>query len=106
MGTHGRARVAAGSPPGGVRAGECGQGVNPPESWRVPLSGLALPGFGHESFVVDGRHAVAGAVPAAQVVEVDDPGGDLESGLGAGGEPVAVDVLDLDGGVEGFGGGV
>lgn len=28
--------------------------VNPPESWRVPLCGLALPGFGHEAFVVDG----------------------------------------------------
>ena len=43
-------------------------------------------------------------MPAAGVVEVHDPGRDLQSGLGPGAEPVLVDVLDFDDRVEGFGG--
>ncbi len=39
-------------------------------------------------------------VPASGVVEVDDPRGDLDAGLGAGRVAVPVDVLDLDRGVE------
>jgi hypothetical protein len=27
--------------------------VNTPESWRAPLSGFALPGLSHKSFVID-----------------------------------------------------
>jgi hypothetical protein len=45
-------------------------------------------------------------VTSAGVVEVDDPGGDLDAGLGAGAEPLPVDVFDLDGGVERLRGGV
>jgi hypothetical protein len=29
-------------------------GVNPQKSWRVPLCGFVLSGFGHVSLVVDG----------------------------------------------------
>jgi hypothetical protein len=45
-------------------------------------------------------------VSASCVVEIDDPGCDLDSGFGAGGEVLAVDLFDLEGGVECFGGGV
>src|SRR6266508_2033918 len=41
-------------------------------------------------------------MPASGVVEVDDPGRDLQACLGSGAEPVPVDVLHLDGRVEGF----
>jgi hypothetical protein len=49
---------------------------------------------------------VADGVPTVPVVEVGDPGGDLDPCLGAGAEPPTVDVLDLDGGEGGLGDGV
>src|SRR2546421_10486819 len=45
-------------------------------------------------------------MPAAVVVEVGDPGRDLQPGLGAAAELTAVDVLDLDGREGGLGHGV
>nr|WP_229699462.1 hypothetical protein [Nonomuraea glycinis] len=45
-------------------------------------------------------------MPAASVVEVGDPGGDLQTGFGPRREVVLVDVFDLESGVERFSGGV
>jgi hypothetical protein len=44
-----------------------------------------------DPFELGGRQAAGRAVAPSCVVEVDDPGGDLDAGLGAGGEPVPVD---------------
>jgi hypothetical protein len=43
-------------------------------------------------------------MPASGVVEVDDPGGDLDSGFSTGAEVLAVDVFNLECGVQRLGG--
>src|SRR6476620_5092368 len=60
--------------------------VNPQKAWRTPLCRGGLPGLCDESLVLDGWQAFAGAVPASGVVEVDDPGSDLQPCLGPGPE--------------------
>src|SRR4051794_30703389 len=57
-------------------------------------------------FERDRCEPVVGRMPASGVVEVRDPGGDLDPGLGAGGEMLLVDELDLERAVERLGGGV
>jgi len=52
-------------------------------------------------FVVDGAEHLVGRVPADRVVLVDPPG-DRPTGLLPGGEVVAAQQLELDGGVERF----
>jgi hypothetical protein len=45
-------------------------------------------------------------VAAVGVGEAGDPGGDLQAGFGPRGGAMPVGVIDLEGGVERFGGGV
>jgi hypothetical protein len=60
----------------------------------------------HLTFERDRRESVVGSVPAGGVVEVSDPGRDLDAGLGPGREGLPVGELDLERAVERLGGGV